>query len=127
MKKKTSFAIGIFLLSLALCFFKYTASHPEAVFPWDNVTTFTLYGAYIWLLMTFFLDIPFWKEKRLAEPGNVMIKIVVYSLLAVTQFINKPAEPGFIAICRGFVIFGGREIALENLILLITRRADISD
>ncbi len=127
MKKKTSFTIGIILLAVAVCFFRYAANHPEMNFPWDNVTTFTMYGAYIWLLMDFFLDIPFWKEKRLAEPKNVLSKIVIYSLLAFVQFLNRPAEAGLIALCRGFVILGSMELVVENLVLLITRRADISD
>lgn len=112
---------------MAVCFLRYAANHPEVTFPWDNVTTFTLYGAYIFLLMEFLLDIPFWREKRLAEPKNVLLKIVIYALLAFVQFLNRPAEAGLIALCRGFVILGGREMAVENLILLITRRADISD
>ena len=127
MKKKTSFIIGIILLAAAGCFIMYATKHPEATLPWDNVTTFTLYGAYIFLLMEFLLDIPFWKDKRLAEPENVLLKIVIYALMAFLQFLNRPAEAGIIALCRGFVIFGGREMALENLILLITHRADVSD
>ena len=127
MKKKTSFIIGIILLAAAVCFLKYAANHPEMCFPWDNVTTYTMYGAYIWLIFVFLMDVPFWRGKRLAEPENVLLKIVIYSLLAFTQFLNRPAEAGFIALCRGFVILGAADIAAENLVSLIKRRADTSD
>lgn len=69
MKKTTSLIIGAVLAAVAVCFVAYATVHPESSFPWSNRITFMIYGAYIWLLLKFLIDIPFSrKEKERTRP-----------------------------------------------------------
>ena len=86
MKKSTSLIIGGVLAALAVCFVVYAAGHPEASFPWSNWITFMLYGAYVWLLMKFLVDIPFLSAKRKEKAAAICFPLLVTSVWRLFSF-----------------------------------------
>lgn len=83
MKKSTSMMIGTILAAIVACFMVYASGHPEASFPWGNRIIFILYGAYVWLLMKFLVDIPFLSAKRKVQYRGNLLSAVGYFCMAI--------------------------------------------
>ena len=64
MKIKTSIIIGVTMLIIAIGFVAFAMSHPELSFPWGHRSTFMLYGAYIWFVFRFLIDIPILRKNK---------------------------------------------------------------
>lgn len=116
MKRKTSLAIGAVFAAIAVCFVVYAAGHPEVSFPWSNRITFMLYGAYVWLLMKFLVDIPFLSAKRKVQCRANLLSAVGYFCMAVVFFLVEVTGDkvdlftiirGFIVVCAADFGFGG--------------------
>lgn len=58
MAKKTSRIVGIIMLAVAIAFFVFALSHPEAGFPWSNTVTYVIYAVYL-IVAAFLLIAPF--------------------------------------------------------------------
>lgn len=52
---KVFLVIGILMLAAAVLFIAYALNHPEASFPWGNTVTYTIYIAYIAVMLTMFV------------------------------------------------------------------------
>lgn len=117
MKRKTSLAIGAVLAGIAVCFVVYAAGHPEASFPWSNRTTFMLYGAYIWLLMKFLVDIPFLSGKRKDQGRGNLLSAVGYFCMAIVFFLMEVTGDtvNLFTILRGFIVVCAADFGLESL------------
>ena len=46
MKKSISRIIGVIMLIVAFVFIMFALNHPEKSFPWNNTSTWLLYGIY---------------------------------------------------------------------------------
>ncbi|NLC72951.1 MAG: hypothetical protein GX684_04160 [Ruminococcaceae bacterium] len=114
---KTSLIIGFILLLLAICFLCFAFSHPEAAFPFSLRLTFLLYGAYIWLLFKFLVDIPVLRKRRKGQGSerNVNIAIIIMAMLFVGMEIAG-AKENIYTVGRGFVILGALNIIIEYLL-----------
>lgn len=53
MKNKTYLIIGIAMIIAAFCFIVYALNNPQAGFPWSNSITYTIYLAYIVIIILF--------------------------------------------------------------------------
>lgn len=62
MTKKQSRKIALLLLLIACLFVFYALGHPEQNFPWSLPITYTIYLAYL-ALMVFFFIAPFRRNK----------------------------------------------------------------
>lgn len=118
MKKATSLMIGAFLAAIAVCFVSYAAGHPEASFPWSNRITFMLYGAYIWLLLKFLLDIPFLSKKRKVQGRSNWVSSLGYFCMAIVFFLMEVTGDmvDVYTILRGFIVVGAVDFGIENFI-----------
>lgn len=116
MKKSTSLIIGAALTVIAACFVGYAASHPEASFTWSNRITFMLYGAYIWLLLKFLIDIPFLTKKRKAQGRGNLISSLGYFCMAVVFFLMEVTgdKVDLFTILRGFIVVCAVDFGIEN-------------
>ena len=116
MKKTTSLIIGVVLAALAVCFTSYAAGHPEASFPWSNRITFMLYGAYVWLLMKFLVDIPFLSGKRKEQGRGNLLSAIVYFCMAIVFFLMEITGDmvNLFTIIRGFIIICAVDFGIEN-------------
>ena len=127
MKRKVSLTIGCVLLIIAACFVMYAANHPEAAFPWSSRTTFMLYGAYIWVLFRFLVDIPFLKKKRKKLSGGNLGRALSYFLMTVVFFAMETtgSKVDIYTILRGMIVLAGLDLGIENLWAWIKyRRSD---
>lgn len=117
MKRKTSLAIGTVLAAIAACFVVYAAGHPEASFPWSNRITFMLYGAYIWLLMKFLIDIPFLSGKRKEQGRGHLLSAIGYFCMAIVFFLMEVTgdKVNVFTILRGFIVFCAVDFGIENI------------
>lgn len=117
MKRKTSLVIGAVLTAIAVCFASYAAGHPEASFPWSNRITFMLYGAYVWLLMKFLVDIPFLSGKRKVQCRGNLLSAVGYFCMAVVFFLMEVTgdKVDVFTIIRGFIVVCAADFGLESL------------
>ena len=117
MKKSTSLIIGGVLAALAVCFVVYAAGHPEASFPWSNWITFMLYGAYVWLLMKFLVDIPFLSAKRKEQGRGNLLSSVGYFCMAIVFFLMEVTGDtvNLFTIIRGFIVVCAADFGLESL------------
>ena len=77
MKSKTSVIIGTAMFLIAGIFVAFAMQHPELSFPWSQRITFMLYGAYIWLVFRFLVDIPIFRkiESREGKKSKVFMNI----------------------------------------------------
>ena len=118
MKRKTSLAIGAVLAAITVCFVVYAAGHPEASFPWSNRITFMLYGAYVWLLMKFLVDIPFLSAKRKVQCRGNLLSAVGYFCMAVVFFLMEVTGDtvNLFTIIRGFVVVCAVDFGIENVL-----------
>lgn len=117
MKKNTSLTIGAVLFAIAACFIGYAVNHPEAAFPWSNRMTFMLYGACIWLLFRFLVDIPFLKKSRKDLPGGSLGRALTYFLMTVIFFAMETtgSKVDIYTILRGIIVLAGLDLGIENL------------
>ena len=118
MKRKTSLAIGAVLAAIAVCFASYAAGHPEASFPWSNRITFMLYGAYVWLLMKFLVDIPFLSAKRKVQGRGNLLSAIGYFCMAIVFFLMEVTgdKVDLFTILRGFIVVCAVDFGIENFI-----------
>lgn len=105
MKRKMSLTIGAVLTAVAVCFVVYAAGHPEASFPWSNRITFMLYGAYVWLLMKFLVDISFLSGKRKEQARGNLLSAIGYFCMAIVFFLMEVTgdEVDLFTLIRGFM------------------------
>ena len=117
MKKATSLTIGAVLAALAVCFVAYAAGHPEASFHWSNRVTFMLYGAYIWLLLKYLIDIPFLAKKRKEQGRGNLISALGYFCMAVVFFLMEVTGDtvNLFTIIRGFIVVCAIDFGIENI------------
>ena len=118
MKKTTSLIIGAMLAAVAGCFVAYAAGHPEASFPWSNRITFMLYGAYIWLLLKFLVDIPFLSRKRKAQRHDNLTSALGYFCMAGVFFLMEVTgdKVDMFTVLRGFIVVCAVDIGLESIL-----------
>ena len=118
MKRKTSLAIGAVLVVIAVCFVVYAAGHPEASFPWSNRITFMLYGAYVWLLMKFLVDIPFLSAKRKVQGRGNLLSAIGYFCMAIVFFLMEVTgdKVDMYTILRGFIVVCAVDFGIENFL-----------
>ena len=118
MNRKTSLAIGAVLAAIAVCFASYAAGHPEASFPWSNRITFMLYGAYVWLLMKFLVDIPFLSGKRKVLGRGNLLSAIGYFCMAIVFFLMEVTEDkvDLFTILRGFIVVCAVDCGIETFL-----------
>lgn len=116
MKRKTSLAIGAVLAAFAVCFVVYAAGHPEASFPWSNRITFMLYGAYVWLLMKFLVDIPFLSAKRIEQGRGNLLSAIGYFCMAIVFFLMEVTGDtvNLFTMIRGFIVICAIDFGIES-------------
>ena len=118
MKKSTSLIVGGILAAIAVCFVGYAAGHPEVFFPWSNRITFMVYGAYVWLLLKFLVDIPFLSRKRKAQSHGNLISALGYFCMAVVFFLMEVTgdKVDVFSILRGFIVVCAADFGIENIL-----------
>ena len=116
MKNKISFIIGVVLLTIAGIFVAFAMQHPELSFPWSQRVTYMVYGAYMWLLFKFLVDIPVFRKKRELKKKHILTTIG-FVVMAVGFFLMEITGDivNIYTIIRGFIIAGACDIAIENL------------
>lgn len=116
MKRNTSLSIGAVLTAIAVCFVFYAADHPEASFPWSNRITFMIYGAYVWLLLKFLIDIPFLAEKRKEERRGNLVSALGYFCMAIVFFLMEMTGDtvNVFSILRGFIVVCAGDFGIES-------------
>ena len=119
MKKTTSLIIGALLTAVAVCFVAYAAGHPEASFPWSNRITFMIYGAYVWLLLRFLVDIPFLTKKRKEERYRNFVSSLGYFCMAIVFFFMEVTgnKVDVFTVLRGFIVVCAVDLGMENLMI----------
>ena len=120
MKKATSLAIGAFLAAIAVCFVSYAAGHPEASFPWSNRITFMIYGAYVWLLLKFLVDIPFLSKKRKVKSRGNWVSVPGYFCMDAVFFVMEVTgdKVDVFTILRGFIVVCAVDFGIESILPL---------
>lgn len=120
MKKTTSLIIGAVLAAVAVCFVAYATVHPESSFPWSNRITFMIYGAYVWLLLKYLIDIPFLAKKRKEQGRSNLISALGYFCMAVVFFLMEVTGDtvNLFTIIRGFIVVCAVDLGVENLMHL---------
>lgn len=118
MKRKTSLTIGAVLTAIAVCFASYAAGHPEASFPWSNRITFMFYGAYVWLLVKFLVDIPFLSGKRKEQGRGNLLSAFGYFCMAIVFFLMEVTGDAvnLFTMIRGFIVICAIDFGIENFI-----------
>lgn len=124
MKKSASLMIGAALAAIAACFVGYAAGHPEASFPWSNRITFLFYGAYIWLLLKFLIDIPFLSKKRKDQGRGNLVFSLCYFFMAFVFFRMEVTgdKVDLYTILRGFTVVGAVDLGMENFMHCMKRK-----
>ena len=125
MKKKSFLIIGIILLIVANYFIGYALAHPEASFPWNNRVSFMLYGIYIWMIFKFLLDIPVLKAIRVKKSKGGIINTIIFFVLSLGFFLMEITgdKVDIYTIIRGFIVIGGVDLGIENLLFWIRQKA----
>ena len=118
MKRNTSLTIGAVLTVIVVCFVIYAAGHPETSFPWGNRITFMLYGAYVWLLMKFLIDIPFLSAIRKEQGRGNLLSAIGYFCMAIVFFLMEVTgdRVDVFTILRGFIVVCGVDFGIENFL-----------
>ena len=119
MKKSTSLVIGAILAAISVYFVGYAAGHPEVFFHWSNRITFMLYGAYIWLLLKFLIDIPFLTKKRKAQSRGSLTSVLGYFCMAIVFFLMEVTgnKVDVFTVLRGFIVVCAVDLGIENLMI----------
>ena len=116
MKSRTSIIIGTIMLIIAGGFVSFAMQHPELSFPWSQRITFMLYGAYIWFIFRFLIDIPVFRRNR-EKTGKSMVRAVVFFLMAAVFLAMEITGDtvNIYTIIRGFIVVGACDVAIENI------------
>lgn len=116
MKGKTSFIIGVVLLIIAGIFVTFALQHPELSFPWSQRVTFMLYGAYIWLLFKFLVDMPVFRKAREKKEKNILSTVGFFVMAIGFLLMEVTGDTvNVYTIIRGFIAVGACDMAIENL------------
>lgn len=116
MKSRTSVIIGTIMLIIAGGFVAFAMQHPELSFPWSQRITFMLYGAYIWFIFRFLIDIPVFRRNR-EKTGKSIVRAVVFFLMAAVFLAMEITGDtvNIYTIIRGFIVVGACDVAMENI------------
>lgn len=116
MKSRTSVIIGTIMLVIAVGFVAFAIQHPELAFPWNQRITFMLYGAYIWLVFRFLIDIPVFRRNR-EKTGKSIVRAVVFFLMGVVFLVMEMTGDtvNIYTVIRGFIVVGACDVAIENI------------
>ena len=116
MKIKTSIIIGVTMLIIAMGFVVFAMSHPELSFPWSQRITFMLYGAYIWFVFRFLIDIPVFRRNREKTDKSIVRAVVFFLMAAVFLAMEITGDTvNIYTIIRGFIVVGACDVAIENI------------
>ena len=128
MKSKTSVIIGTAMFLIAGIFVAFAMQHPELSFPWSQRITFMLYGAYIWLVFRFLVDIPIFRKNR-EKADKSVLRAVIFFIMAITFFAMEITGDtvNIYTIIRGFIVVGACDVAIENLCKKDTGKGEITD
>ena len=128
MKSKTSVIIGTAMFLIAGIFVAFAMQHPELSFPWSQRITFMLYGAYIWLVFRFLVDIPIFRKNR-EKTDKSVLRAVIFFIMAITFFAMEITghTVNIYTIIRGFIVVGACDVAIENLCKKDTGKGEITD
>ena len=115
MKSRTSVIIGMVMLIIAGGFVAFAMQHPELSFPWSQRLTFMLYGAYIWFIFRFLVDIPVFRRNR-KKIGKSTVRAVIFFVMAVVFLVMEMTGDtvNIYTIIRGFIVVGACDVAIEN-------------
>ena len=115
MKSRTSVIIGTVILIIAGGFMAFAMQHPELSFPWSQRVTFMLYGAYIWFIFRFLIDIPVFRRNR-EKIGKSTVRAVIFFMMAVVFLAMEMTGDtvNIYTIIRGFIVVGACDVAIEN-------------
>lgn len=116
MKSKTSVIIGTVMLLIAGGFVAFSMQHPEMSFPWSQRITFMLYGAYIWLVFRFLIDIPVFRKNREKADKSVLRAVIFFMMAIVFLAMEITGHTvNIYTIIREFIVVGACDVAIENL------------
>ena len=78
-----------------------------------------LYGAYIWLLLKFLIDIPFLTKKRKAQSRGSLISVLGYFCMAIVFFLMEVTgnKVDVFTVLRGFIVVCAVDLGMENLMI----------
>ena len=115
-KIKTSIIIGVTMLIIAIGFVAFAMRHPALSFPWGHRSTFMLYGAYIWFVFRFLIDIPILRKNKEKEDKSIL-RAVIFFMMALCFFLMEVTGKtvNVYTILRGFIVVGACDVAIENL------------
>lgn len=116
MKSRTSIIIGTIMLIIAGGFVSFAMQHPELSFPWSQRITFMLYGAYVWFVFRFLIDIPVFRRNR-EKTDKSIVRVVVFFLMAAVFLAMEITGDtvNIYTIIRGFIVVGACDVAIENI------------
>ena len=116
MKSRTSVIIGMVMLIIAGGFVAFAMQHPELSFPWSQRLTFMLYGAYIWFIFRFLVDIPVFRRNR-KKIGKSTVRAVIFFMMAVVFLVMEMTGDtvNIYTIIRSFIVVGACDVAIENI------------
>ena len=116
MKSRTSIIIGTIMLIIAGGFVSFAMQHPELSFPWSQRITFMLYGAYIWFVFRFLIDIPVFRRNREKTDKSIVRAVVFFLMAAVFLAMEITGDTvNIYTIIRGFIVVGDCDVAIENI------------
>ena len=116
MKSRTSIIIGTIMLIIAGGFVSFAMQHPELSFPWSQRITFMLYGAYIWFVFRFLIDIPVFRRNREKTDKSIVRAVVFFLMAAVFLAMEITGDTvNIYTIIRGFIVVGACDVAIENI------------
>ena len=116
MKSRTSIIIGTIMLIIAGGFVSFAMQHPELSFPWSQRITFMLYGAYIWFVFRFLIDIPVFRRNREKTDKSIVRAVVFFLMAAVFLTMEITGDTvNIYTIIRGFIVVGACDVAIENI------------
>ena len=116
MKSRTSIIIGTIMLIIAGGFVSFARQHPELSFPWTQRITFMLYGAYIWFVFRFLIDIPVFRRNREKTDKSIVRAVVFFLMAAVFLAMEITGDTvNIYTIIRGFIVVGACDVAIENI------------
>ena len=116
MKSRTSIIIGTIMLIIAGGFVSFAMQHPELSFPWSQRITFMLYGAYIWFVFRFLIDIPVFRRNREKTDKSIVRAVVFFLMAAVFLAMEITGDTvNIYTIIRGFIVVGACDVAMENI------------
>ena len=116
MKSRTSVIIGTIMLIIAGGFVSFAMQHPELSFPWSQRITFMLYGAYIWFVFRFLIDIPVFRRNREKTDKSIVRAVVFFLMAAVFLAMEITGDTvNIYTIIRGFIVVGACDVAMENI------------